>query len=203
MELPVARFACQVARASQSDGENGAGALLRDGPVDRATLGAPRARPAGTLTVVAGQQGAHGYRAVGDTRVRLAVNACSNWLASGRALRAPSYGAEVIVLTSCRDAQHARPAEEAATEAVCATGTQPPNCRGPPSVEQRRLARGMATTAPAPNASPNGTRAPLVLDSLGQPVPVCAAEMNVIETYLGDVLEELFASKASSDPERA
>jgi hypothetical protein len=43
-----------------------------------------------------------------------------------------------------------------------------------------------------------------VLDNLGQPVPVCAAEVDVIETYLGDVLDELFASrKAGSEPERA
>ena len=43
----------------------------------------------------------------------------------------------------------------------------------------------------------------LALDDLGQPVPICIAEVNVIETYLGDVLEELFASsKAGSEPER-
>jgi hypothetical protein len=34
-------------------------------------------------------------------------------------------------------------------------------------------------------------------------VPVCAAEVNVIETYLGDVLDKLFASTASSGPEQA
>ena len=199
MELPVARPACQAAHESQSEGANDAGGLNSDGSVDRATLGAQRARPAETLTVVAGQQGTYGYCA-GGTRVRLTVNAGSNWVWSGRALAASSYAAEVIVLASCRDAQHTRPAE-AATETV--RGTQPPNCRGPPSVEQRRLARGVATMAAAPNTSSNGNDEPLVLDSLGQPVPVCVAEMNVIETYLGDVLEELFASKASSDPERA
>ncbi len=43
----------------------------------------------------------------------------------------------------------------------------------------------------------------MVLDNLGQPVPVCAAEVDAIETYLGDVLEELFASsKAGSEAER-
>jgi hypothetical protein len=41
-----------------------------------------------------------------------------------------------------------------------------------------------------------------VRDNLGQPVPICAAEVAVIETHLGDVLEELFtSSKASSEPE--
>jgi hypothetical protein len=43
-----------------------------------------------------------------------------------------------------------------------------------------------------------------VRDNLGHPVPICAAEVNVIETYLGDALEELFASsKAASEPEQA
>lgn len=203
--LPM-RTACLAAQESQSDGENDAGGLLTHGSIDRAKLGAPRARPARSLTVVAGQQGARGYCAIGGTRVRLAVNAGSNWLGSGRALATPGQATEVIILTSCRDAQHTRPAE-AATETICATGTEPPNCRGPPSLEQRRLARRVATaagrTTPAPNASPDGAGDLLVLDNLVQPVPICAAEVNVIETYLGDVLEELFAlSKVSSGPQR-
>jgi hypothetical protein len=49
--------------------------------------------------------------------------------------------------------------------------------------------------------SPDGD--PVVRDNLGQPVPICGAEVAVIETYLGDTLEELFASsKASARPER-
>jgi hypothetical protein len=40
----------------------------------------------------------------------------------------------------------------------------------------------------------------VVLDNLGHPVPICAAELDAIETYLGDVLEEVFASsKAGSE----
>jgi hypothetical protein len=50
--------------------------------------------------------------------------------------------------------------------------------------------------------SPDGD--PLVRDNLGHLVPICAAEVVVIETYLGDALEELFASsKAASEPEQA
>jgi hypothetical protein len=49
--------------------------------------------------------------------------------------------------------------------------------------------------------SPDGD--PLVRDNLGQPVPIRVAEAAVIETYLGDALEGLFASsKASAGPER-
>jgi hypothetical protein len=43
----------------------------------------------------------------------------------------------------------------------------------------------------------------VVLDNLGQPVPVCAAEVNVIETYLGDALDLFALSKARSGPEQA
>jgi hypothetical protein len=43
-----------------------------------------------------------------------------------------------------------------------------------------------------------------VRDDLGQPVPVCATELDVIETYLGDILDELFASsKTNAEPERS
>jgi hypothetical protein len=37
-----------------------------------------------------------------------------------------------------------------------------------------------------------------VRDDLGRPVPICAAEVAVIETYLGDVLEELFAEPGNT-----
>jgi hypothetical protein len=108
-------------------------------------------------------------------------------------------------LSSHGDVQATRPAV-ADTEAVSAVGSQPPNCRGPPTLEQRRRAcHGPITAgraAPAPNASPDGD--PAVLDNLGQSVPVCAAEVNVIEAYLGDVLEQLLtSSKTRSEPDRA
>ena len=221
MELPVAhsasqatsrqslpaRTAWEAAQGSGSDGENDARALLRDGPIGQATFGAPRTRPAKSVTVVARRQRTSGYCVVGGTRVRLVVNAGWNWLVPVRAVLGPAgtaQAAEVIVLSTCGP-QDTQPAEPR-TETVSATGTQPPSCRGPPVFEQRRLARGATVTAgraaSAPNASPDGDR--VVLDNLGQPVPVCAGELNVIETYLGDALEELFASsKAGSKAERA
>jgi hypothetical protein len=213
MELPVAptafpaaptqsfpmRTACQAAQGSRSDGENDARSLLGDRPTDQA-LRASSARPAKRLTFAAGRQRAGEYCAVDGTRVRLAVNAGASWLASDWALAPPRHAAEVVVLSSCRDAQHTRPAE-AATETVQVTGTEPPNCRGPPPLDQRRLTRRVV--AKAGHAAPSAMVSDVdlvVLDNLGHPVPICAAELDAIETYLGDVLEEVFASsKAGSE----
>jgi hypothetical protein len=65
----------------------------------------------------------------------------------------------------------------------------------------RRVATKAGSVAAAAKASDGGL---VMLDNLGQPVPVGAAEVNVIETYLGDALEDLLASsKANSGPEQA
>jgi hypothetical protein len=37
----------------------------------------------------------------------------------------------------------------------------------------------------------------LVVDNLGHRVPICAAELDVIETYLGRALQDLLGSGAS------
>jgi hypothetical protein len=40
---------------------------------------------------------------------------------------------------------------------------------------------------------------PVVRDDLGQEVPVCAAELNVIEVYLGHLLADVFESLAADE----
>jgi hypothetical protein len=216
MDLPAAGSASQPALAqllctgmarecpqrSASDRGNDAAASVRDGLAGRTTF--ERSRAAKSLRVAAGGGAARSTCVAGGTAVRLAVNAGPCWQGSGRAEATPGHGAEVVVLASGRDAQHARPAD-AVTEAVVAADTRPPSCRGPPSPGRQRSARSVATmtgcAAPTPTRSPDGDL--VVRDNLGQPVPICAAEVAVIETYLGDTLEELFASsKASSEPER-
>ena len=83
-------------------------------------------------------------------------------------------------------------------EIASATGTQPPACRGPP--RSARKPAGLGGLAPCASAD----EALVVRDNLGHPVPVCAAEVDAIETYLGTILDELFASsKAGSEPDRA
>jgi hypothetical protein len=134
--------------------------------------------------------------------VRLAVNAGPDWADSDCALAAPRHATEVIILSGSDEGHQL--AEQAATETASATGTEPPNCRGPPSLEQGRRRVGVRAErgAPAPETSPDGDLT--VVDDLGHPVPVCAAELNVMETYLSGVLDELLvSSKASSEPEQA
>jgi hypothetical protein len=196
--LPT-RAAYEAARGTAPEWVSDESARLR--------RGLSNAKPANSLAALTGRRSARGHCVVGGSGMRLVVNAGSNWPESDQALLRPatrSHAATVIVLTSCANAQDRRPAD-AEAESIAATGTQPPSCRGPPTLEQRRSARRAAIAAvraaPALDASSNGD--PVVLDNLGQPVPVCAAELNVIETYLGDVLEELLArSRASSESKR-
>jgi hypothetical protein len=194
--LPT-RTAREGLQGSASDRGNDPGASVGSDPAGHATL--ERSRPAKNLSVSAGGGGARCCSvARGGAGVRLAVNAGPGWPASGRPLAIH----EVVVLTGCRDAQRMRPAETA-TETVRAAGIEPPSCRGPPPLGRQRPARGSAgRAAPTRRALPDGD--PVVRDNLGQPVPICAAEVNVVETYLGDALEELFASsKTVSEPEQA
>ena len=191
--------ACKTALGDRGDGENHVGTLVKDNPIDQATLG--WARPTKSGATVVGRRAALSVCVAGRARARLAVNAGPNWLAPDWALAPPRHAAEVVVLSNSRNA--IRP--EAASEAGCATGSEPPNCRGPPPLEQPRSAGRVASkaghAAPAAKVSKDGDL--VVLDNLGHPVPVCAAELDAIETYLGDVLEELLASsKVGSGAQR-
>ncbi len=51
--VPNAERLARLRRGAESDGENDARAVLRDDPIDQATLGASRARPAKSVTLVA------------------------------------------------------------------------------------------------------------------------------------------------------
>ena len=189
-------------QGSASGEETNTGPVLTDNRTNQATWAAYRVG-AKKVTVGAGQRVTRQYRALDETSVRLVVNARSNWLASDRVVVRPAaQHTAVVVLANCREAQAPQPAP--ATEVSSILQTQPPSCRGPPTLEQRRSARRAATAVRRAAPTSDGSSDPVVLDNLGQPVPVCAAEVNVLETYLGGVLEELFpSSKTVSEPERA
>jgi hypothetical protein len=57
----------------------------------------------------------------------------------------------------------------------------------PPTEAERRVRRGQAD-ADQPD--------PIVRDNLGDPVPITAAEVDAIETYLGPMLRDLLADVA-------
>jgi len=138
-------------------------------------------------------------------KTRLVANAgiCWDWpvRCAGAPLRGStgSIAADVIVLADRdgRDRDQASPdfAPEAATPAQ-------PGCRGPPIGGSQRLVHAELTPANCATdkrhrsgAEPPAAPADLaVIDNLGDRIPVGAAEVEIVETYLDDVLRELLAA---------
>jgi hypothetical protein len=117
----------------------------------------------------------------------------------------PWQPARIIVL-GARQGDQTTPAEPYADGEI-GSSTEPPSCRGPPS--HRRSLHAKAVTAakpsidPAPGAPALSAGDPGVRDDLGEPIPVTAAEVDVIETYLGSLLDELLGSRAGSESRQA
>lgn len=139
---------------------------------------------------------------VGHTAAQtwLVANAWSRWPPHDLCVRAQAprraRTADIIILGNGRDDQ-SRPLPE--LSASCA----PPTCRGPPRsvvAHRPRAAGTTSATLSAKNAGqPPSAGAPLaadpvVHDNLGQQVPVCAAELDAIETYLDHLLQDLLRS---------
>jgi hypothetical protein len=137
---------------------------------------------------------------------RLVVNG-SGWSApewGALTWRTQWQPARVIVL-GARQGDQTTPAEPCAGGEI-GSSTEPPSCRGPPS--HRRSSHAKAVTAAKPLIDPPGAPAlssgdPVVRDDLGEPIPVTAAEVDVIETYLGPLLDELLGSRPGSESQQA
>ena len=128
------------------------------------------------------QWGTHGVR----TTPRLVLSA-------GRA-------DEIARLNSSKNGELARSAEVGLTDLA----SEAPSCRGPPSVKRGRMPRHKAAMPQQPpvrraSASPAQGTDPIVRDDLGQSVPVCAAEVNVIEVYLGHLLSDVFEPSTADE----
>jgi hypothetical protein len=82
---------------------------------------------------------------------------------------------------------------------------KPPSCRGPPTVDGQRtpptetvtVERSAEDSSKVPVVGPPRPADPIVCDDFGRHVPVCAAELDVIETYLDHVLREVLATPGS------
>ena len=82
---------------------------------------------------------------------------------------------------------------------------------GPRKERHRSCAVGVAPAKLSPERAPYVPGAgkwpaadPIVRDNLGDQVPVCAAELDVIDTYLDQVLRDLLASpQADSEQEQS
>jgi hypothetical protein len=117
----------------------------------------------------------------------------------------PSDGpiGHIIVLGGDRDRRV--PVHDPPTGGSIVGSVEPPNCRGPPPIAIQRsgaretppakLSLAGARQVHAPGTLP--TSASLVVDDLGHPVPVCAAELDVIETYLSRALQDLLGQGVS------
>lgn len=126
-----------------------------------------------------------------DGPVRSAVDAC-------RALADPC-AAEVIVLAD-RSSRDGNPAHRDVSADPRTTAQ--PGCRGPPvGVSQQQVSSGPGTIGKSFRESVqsriNAAADPVVIDNLGDGIPVGAAELEVVEAYLDDVLGELLVAVAS------
>jgi hypothetical protein len=110
-----------------------------------------------------------------------------------------------VIVRGARQGDPTTPAEPCAGGDI-GSSTEPPSCRGPPS--DRRSSRAKAVTTTKPSIDPPATPAlsggdPVVCDDLGEPIPVTAAEVDVIETYLGPLLDELLGSRPGPESQQA
>jgi hypothetical protein len=150
------------------------------------------------------KQVSHAQRAVSAPRLAANGDAWPQLLARDR----PSDGsiADIIVLSGDRGDRDRRERVPDPYSGGSIVGSlERPNCRGPPLVVGQ--GSGVRETPPAKpsvdGASPGHTAStrptsdPLVVDDLGHRVPICAAELDVIETYLGRALQDLLGPGAS------
>lgn len=146
------------------------------------------------------------------SRTRLIVNAStwSGWPSCDQHIltHAPPGGhiADLVILGSRRDDRDRRePPPDPSTSGNIASSAGPPSCRGPPSVARQRWrtpevapAEPSVESGPPRQGSALPQADPVVVDNFGKRVPVCAVELDVIETYLEKVLRDLLASPTAA-----
>ena len=178
-----------------------AGGTSQDDLIGQAAQAVPRTLPAAATITAASHRRAPGAGHAA-ARARLVVNA-SAWPAwpGAECILSPTAAqrrtADIIVLGS-RQVDQARPLPEGSAGSNISSSTEPPSCRGPPQAGHRSCAGRTAPAKLSPERAPHvpAPTDPIVGDNLGDQVPVCAAELDVIETYLDHVLLDLLASSA-------
>jgi hypothetical protein len=155
------------------------------------------------LLVASGQARPRAFRAgTAAVTTRLVANAAwSERLAYHRCVltRAPPdrHVADVVVLSGDRRDRDPPNLPGASTGNGTVKIDEPPSCRGPPTTDRQRtrptetltaerLAKDSSKVPVAPRPADH-----IVCDDFGRPVAVCAAELDVIETYLDHVLREM------------
>ena len=85
--------------------------------------------------------------------------------------------------------------------------TAQPGCRGPPvGANQLQVSSGPGSIGKSvrenPQSRANALTDPAVVDNLGGRIPVGVAELEVVETYLDNVLRDLLASVVAGQDHR-
>ena len=155
---------------------------------------------------IASDIGMRGLRRAGHaaSKVCLAANSVPwwNWTEPGMVAshRVPGGGlaADVIVLAGRNGRDHDQALPDFAADVAAPSQ---PGCRGPPAGRTQLAAADLVSGRGGSGArswsrahTPVEPTDPVVIDNLGNRVPVGAAELAVIETYLDDVLRELIAA---------
>jgi hypothetical protein len=126
--------------------------------------------------------------------VRLVANGgiwSDGFVGGERVLPPHAERAETVVLSGAQGRRDQSGFPDASTRDSAVDSDELPSCRGPPTADIR--------WAHATRTVPDGRTAdPVVRDNLGDQVPVCAAELHVIETYLDQVLHDILAPGASA-----
>jgi hypothetical protein len=166
----------------------------------------PHRKAASVLLVASGWARPRVFRAgTAAVTTRLVANAAwSERLACHRCVltRAPPdrHVADVVVLSGDRRDRDPPNLPGVSTGNGTVKIDEPPSCRGPPTTDGQRtratetltverLAKGSSKVPVAPRPTD-----PIVCDDFGRPVAVCAAELDVIETYLDHVLREVLGT---------
>lgn len=172
-----------------------AGAALDADMLRRTSPRAVDTRPAAAQTAVPSRKDKRRQKIMAG-RPRLVANGTPwpRWTA--RISPPAKRAAEVIILSASQD-DRAQPQPVTSVVPDGAGSTARPACRGPPQIVARR--RNTAEPAAeregrSPDASPDEI---IVSDDLGPQIPICTAELEVIETYLGHVLDYLLASSTA------
>lgn len=162
----------------------------------RVSPGAVGTRPVAVKTVVPSWKGRRREKVMAG-RLRLVANGAA-WPRWTARISPPAGGAaEVIVLSASQD-DRAQPQPETSIGPDGADSTTRPACRDPPQLVARR--HDTAEPAAARRRGESADKSPgdlIVSDDLGRQIPICAAELEVIETYLGHLLDDLLASSTA------
>lgn len=135
--------------------------------------------------------------------LRLAANAWPVWPTPAEGTIAhDAFDRPNIVVLCGGHGDRARLHPEGTASASIAGRDEPPSCRGPPPVPALRVRATMPaklslveSALPAAGVLP--TADPVVRDNFGPEVPVRAAELDAIETYLDHVLRDVLASSTA------